>query len=163
MGDIGRTHFPAWFDFARPTVAEYRNAAGELVEAAPDTVRFDHDANGVSIGLLVEPGEELGQADRARLQTDAVGATDTTILHARRESDGSAVRRAWYSRNPQATIDACLGQEGHHLSIAAIPGFRPNIGGKVRYRGVDWDLTDLLGTGTGAAIGDEVGRALIGA
>ncbi|PAL25485.1 hypothetical protein [Sphingopyxis sp. GW247-27LB] len=161
--DIGQSLFDAWFDFARPTVAPYRDAAGDEVVAAIDAPRFDHDAAAASIGLLVEPGAELGQADRARLQAAAIGATKATVLHRRRTDDGAIVRRAWYTLDPQAVIDACLGQAGHHLSIGAVPGYRPNLGGFVRYRGEDWQLTDLVGTGTGAAIGDEEGRALIGA
>ena len=161
-GDIGQSLFDAWFDFARPNVAPYRNAAGALVDAAIGAPRFDHDDQGAPIGLLVEPGEQLGQADRARLQLAAIGATPATVFHARREDDGSVTRRAWYSHDPQATIDACLGQAGHHLTIGAVPGFRPNLGGFARYRGADWQLTELIGTGDGEAVGDEDGRALIG-
>lgn len=161
--DIGRSLFDAWFDFSRPTIAAYRNADGELVDAAIDAPRFDHDAAGRSLGLLVEPGDALGQADRSRLQVDAIGATVSTVLHARLDDSGTLIRRAWYSRDPQRTIDSCLGQAGRHLSVAAVPGFRPNAGGFVRYRGVDWQLTDLLGAGAGRALGDEDGRALIGA
>ncbi len=166
-GDIGQMHFAAWFDFTRPTAAPYFDAAGAIVVAPVNTPRFDHDAEGAPIGLLVEPGEDLGQADRARLQLDAIGATIATVLHAFLDEDGNICRRAWYSRDPQATIDACLGQAAHHLSIAAIPGYRPRLGaagvGFVRYRGLDWQLTELLGDGEGAAIGDGDGRAMIGA
>ncbi len=162
-GDIGQQHFAAWFDFLRPTVAPYRDAGGAIVDAAIDAPRFDHDAEGAPLGLLVEPGAELGQADRARLQVDAIGATVATVFHARLDAGGALCRRAWYSRDPQATIDACLGQAGHHLSIGAVPGFRRNLGGYVRYRGLDWQLTELLGTGDGDALGDGDGRAMIGA
>lgn len=161
--DIGRALFDAWFDFTRPNIAPYRDAGGAIVDAAIDTPRFDHDAAGAPIGLLVEPGAQLGQADRARLQSAAIGATDSTVLHEWRAADGTLERRAWYSRDPQATIDACLGQAAHHVRIGAVPGFRPNLGGFVRYRGLDWQLTGLVGTGDGAALGDEEGRALIGA
>lgn len=166
-GDIGRQHFAAWFDFGRPTAAPYRDAAGAIVVAPVNAPRFDHEAAGASIGLLVEPGAELGQADRARLQVDAIGATIATVFHERRDPDGTIVRRAWYSRDPQATIDACLSQAGHHLRIGAIPGYRRRIGapgaGFVRFRGVDWRLTELIDAGAGAAIGDDAGRGLIGA
>lgn len=162
-GDIGKTHFDAWFDFVRPTVAEFVDDDGDTVEAPIDTPRFDHLVDGTPIGLLIEPGDAFGQADRARLQPDAIGATVTTVFHARRAADGTIVRRAWYTRNPQAMIDACLGQEGHHLSIGAVPGYRPNLGGFVRYRDIDWQLTDLLGAGAGAALADDNGRGLIGA
>lgn len=162
--DIGQSLFDAWFDFARPNAAPYRNGTGAAVVAPPGTPRFDHDANGTPIGLLVEPGEQFGQADRARLQPDAIGATEATVLHEWRGTDGSIERRAWYTRDPQATIDACLVQAVHHLRIGAVPGYRPNLGGFVRFRGDDWQLTELLGTGVvGEAVGDEAGRALIGA
>lgn len=162
-GDIGQHLFDAWFDFSRPNVAAYRDATGAPAEAAIDEPRFDHDDNGVRAGLLVEPGEQLGQSDRVRLQLGAIGATEATVLHATVDENGAAVRRAWYTRDPQMTIDVCLGQSAHHVSIAAVPGFRPNLGGYIRYRGVDWALTRLVGTGTGEAVGDDEGRALIGA
>lgn len=162
--DIGRALFDAWFDFTRPNAAPYRDAGGALVEAAIDAPRFDHDATGAPIGLLVETGAELGQADRVRLQPAAIGATEATVLHEWRAVDGTLQRRAWYSRDPQATVDACLGQASHHVRIGVVPGFRPNLGGWCRYRGADWQLTDLLGTGIdGEALADEEGRALIGA
>ncbi len=161
--DIGHTLFDAWFDFTRPVAALYRTADGVLALAPINEPRFDHGAGGGPIGLIVEPGAELGQADRTRLQVDAIGATRATVLHARREDDGTIVRRAWYSIDPQATIDACLGQAGHHLSVGAVPGYRPNLGGYVRFRGADWQLTGLIATGDGAVLGDDDGRALIGA
>jgi hypothetical protein len=161
--DIGQGLFDAWFDFARPTAAPYRDEDGAVATAPADAPRFDHDDAGTSIGLLVEPGDQLGQADRARLQSAAIAAIEATVLHEQRADDGSVTRRAWYSRNPQATIDACLGQAGRHLRIGAVPGFRPNLGGFVRFRGLDWQLTDLLGAGDGRALGDVEGRALIGA
>lgn len=160
--DIGQSLFDAWFDFARPTAAPYRDGAGAIVDAPANAPRFDHDAQGVPIGLIVEPGEQLGQADRARLQVDAIGATVATVLHAWRDTDGAIVRRAWYTKDPQATIDACLGQAAHHLQIGAVPGYRPNLGGFVRFRGADWQLTELLSAGGGRALGDDDGRALIG-
>lgn len=163
MPDIGQALFDAWFDFARPTAADYRDADGALAEAAIDAPRFDHLADGAPIGLLVEPGDELGQADRARLQVDAIGATVATVLHARREADGTIVRRAWYSRDPQRTLDACMGQAGHHVAAGVVPGFRPNVAGFVWYRGFAWQLTDLMGTGIdGQAIADDIGHPLIG-
>lgn len=162
-GDIGQAHFDGWFDFARPVPAAYRDAGGVLVTAAVDVPRFDHDADGKAIGLLVEPGAALGQADRVRLQADSIGPVLATIFHARRLSDGSIERRAWYSRDPQATINACLAGAGHHLSIGAIAGYRANLGGFCRYRDVDWQLTDLIAADAGRAIGDGAGRALIGA
>ena len=161
--DIGQSLFDAWFDFSRPNVAPYRDSDGVLQFAAINAPRFDHDVSGVSLGLLVEPGEQLGQADRARLQPNAIGATDATVLHERRLDDGAIERRAWYSRDPQATIGACLGQAGRHLRIGVVPGFRPNLGGFVRFRELDWQLTELLGVGDGRALGDDEGRALIGA
>lgn len=162
--DIGPSLFDAWFDFARPNAAPVRDGAGAVVIAPPGTPRFDHDPDGAPIGLLVEPGEQLGQADRARLQTGAIGTTEATVLHEWRGPDGAIERRAWYTRDPQATIDACLVQAAHHLRIGAVPGYRPNLGGFVRFRGLDWRLTELLGTGVaGEVVGDEAGRALIGA
>ena len=161
--DIGQSLFDAWFDFTRPNVALYRDATGVAVAAAVDQPRFDHDSQGVPAGLLVEPGDQLGQADRARLQPGAIGATKATVLHERRLADGTVERRAWYTVDPQATMDACLSQAANHLRIGVVPGYRPNLGGHVRFRGRDWKLTDLVGTGTGEAIGDDEGRALIGA
>jgi hypothetical protein len=163
-GDIGEQLFSAWFDFGRPNAAPFRNQFGQRVNAEPNLPRFDHDEGGTPIGLLIGPGPELGQSDRARLQLDAIGATKATVLHAIRENSGVIVRRAWYSIDPQATIDACLSQAGHHFSVGAVPGYRPNLGGFIRYRGANWLLTGVIGTGNQRqALGDDDGRALIGA
>lgn len=159
-GDIGPQHFAAWFDFVRPAAAPARNAAGALVTIAAGQPRFDHDAEGRPLGLLIEPGAALGQADRARLQDAAIGAVRATVLHAIAPLGGGLHRRAYYTSDPQAMVDACLGLAGRHRSIAVIPGFRTNLGGFVRYRGLDWHLVRRIGDGTGP-VGDEAGRALI--
>jgi hypothetical protein len=160
--DIRREYFPEWFDFARPTAAPHRNAAGALVMAAVDSPRFDYDGDGTSLGLLVEPGALLGQADRARLQTGAIGAGAVTLFHLwRRAGESANLHHAYYTRDPEAMVNACLGQAGHHLQIGLIPGFRVNLGGYVRYRSADWQLARLLGDGSDTAIGDDVGRALL--
>lgn len=88
-----------------------------------------------------------------------------TILHrfAPEVAEGgtwSEVRRAWYSRNVAAAIDALLAQAGHHLEIGVIMGFRRNIDGAVRYRDQVWTLAGVLMVGS-AALTDGEGRPII--
>ena len=92
------------------------------------------------------------------------GASDCTVLHRYALPAGDAnwadVRRAWYSRNARATVKALLGQAGHHLQIAVVPGFRPNVSGVVHHRGYQWLVAGALNAGSGA-IADGLGRPLI--
>jgi hypothetical protein len=121
------------------------------VAAAIDAPRFDHDDAGQG-AASVTAGADLGGADRAALQAGfdlgslddfaTPGASDCTVLHRYAlpadDTSWADVRRAWYSRNARATVKALLGQAGHHLQIAVVPGFRPNISGIVHHRGYQW-------------------------
>lgn len=169
-GDLDQSDFDIAFAFTRPTAAAYRNGAGALVEAGIDAPRFDHLPDGTPRGLLVEPGEQLGLADSARLDplmlAEDLLSARVTVLHAL-DTGGGLVRRAWYSEDAKATIDACLSIAGHHVSIGIIAGFRARQGsrfepGFVRYRRQSWSLTRVLAASSLAALGDEDGRPLIG-
>lgn len=145
-----------------------RNAAGALLTVPADQPAFDHSADGAPLGLLVSPGEDLGGGDRTTIDPlilpadlvsgDAPGARDATVFH--RFDDGSGEqRRAWYTRNAAATIDALLSQPGHHLEIGVVPGLRPNSGqpgtaGFVHYRGAVWLLPELVEAGVGVLAED---------
>ena len=169
-GDLDQGDFDIAFAFTRPTAAAYRNPGGALVEAAIDAPRFDHLPDGTPRGLLVETGDQLGQADDVRLDAlmlpeDLLSAR-VTVLHAL-DMGAGLVRRAWYSEDAKATIDACLSIAGHHVSIGVIAGYRARQGsrfepGFVRYRRQSWALTRVLAASSIAALGDEGGRPLIG-
>lgn len=169
-GDLDQGDFDIAFAFTRPGAAAYRNAAGALVQAGINVPRFDHLPDGTPRGFLVQPGEQMGQADRALLDPLMLPAEllsdRVTVLHALDTGTG-LVRRAWYSQDAKATIDACLSIAGHHLSIGVIAGFRARQGsrfepGFVRYRRQSWSLTRALAASSLAALSDEDGRPLIG-
>jgi hypothetical protein len=171
-GDLGQDDFDVAFSFSRPIAADFVSAAGTIQNAAVDAPRFDHDTNGDPLGLLIEGGPVLGQADRVKidplmLAEDIVGQ-EVTVFHARTMPDGTVERRAWYSRDAIATINGLLAGVGRHHSIGLIAGFRENKGGPeetgyVRYRGQSWQLAELLAVGDGKLLSDEAGRPLIGA
>lgn len=164
-GDLSTVHFAAWFDFTRPTQMPYRDAAGALQTADVDEVRFDHEADATPLGLLVERGAALGQSDRVTLQAGALDEyleTDCTVLHATILDDGSVERRAWYTHDPEKTINAMLGTVGHHASIGVIPGYRENKGGYVRYRGFSWYLPGFIAVGDGSVLSEDADNPLIG-
>jgi len=174
MADYRQRDFASLVAFSRSEVGSYRDAAGATVAAAIDTPRFDHDGAGQARGFLVTAGADLGGADRADLRGSfdlgslddftTPGASDCTVLHryALPADDASwaDVRRAWYSRNARATVRALLSQAGHHLQIAVVPGFRPNLSGIVHHRGYQWLVAGALNAG-GGAITDGLGRPLI--
>lgn len=165
-GDLAAEHFPFWFDFTRPTQQPYTDADGAPQTADVDEPRFDHAGDGTPLGLLVERGAALGQSDKAVLQAGALDAyleIDCTVLHARILDDGTVERSAWYTHDPETTINAFLGTVGHHASIAVIPGYRENKGGYVRYRGFSWYLPGFIAVGDGSVLSDEADRPLIGA
>ncbi len=173
--DLTQAQFAIAFDFARSEAGTYRDASGVAVNGTVNVPRFDHDIEGMPRGLLVMAGYELGGGDRVTIKTAALPedvfdlltpqAADVTILHRFAPAvadDGQwrEIRRAWYSRNAKAAIDALLASSGHHLEIGLVRGFRRNINGEVRYRDQVWQLAGVLLTGS-AALTDGQGRPLI--
>lgn len=149
------------FTFSRPGSAQYVDAAGITRTAAPDVPRFDHSGRGRPIGLLVEPGAALGQADRTRvIAGDWAALEKSTVLHLWNPGSG-VVAQAHYALDPVAMINGCLTGAGHHRQIAVIEGFLKNYGGWVWALGQRWDLPRLVGTTSGVAIG-AAGRPVIG-
>lgn len=174
-GDLSQAQFATAFDFGRTEAGTYRGPDGVAINGVSGEPRFDHDIEGSPRGLLVKAGYELGGGDRVAIKTTALpvgvfdqltpGASDVTILHryapaVTDESAWTEIRRAWYSRNAKAAIDALLASEGHHLEIGVVRGFRRNIGGVVRYRDAVWQLAGVLLVGS-AALTDGEGRPLI--
>ncbi|MEZ5709716.1 MAG: hypothetical protein R3E02_10055 [Blastomonas sp.] len=165
-GDLSQAEFDLAFAFSRPLAAAYRNGAGVLVQAAIDAPRFDHDATGAPLGLLIEPGSWLGAADRPLFDPlmlpDDMAGREATILQEFDDGRGAELRRAFYTRNAVAAIGSLMRQAGHHRALGVIDGFAPNMGGHVRYRGQSWYLPRIVGTGMdGFALGDGEGHALI--
>ncbi|VWX62572.1 hypothetical protein [Sphingorhabdus sp. 109] len=170
-GDIDQSDFAVAFTFARPLAAAYRDANGDSQSAAIDTPRFDHDSDGNPLGLLVEGGPYLGQADRTLIDPlmlpENIVGEEVTILHSMTDIDGTIIRRAWYSRDAIAMINGLLAIAGRHAEIGLIAGFRENKGepdetGYVRYRGQSWHLVPLISATGGVFLADAAGRPLIG-
>ena len=154
--------FAQTFTFSRADPAPVRDAAGMTVIAAPDVPRFDHDGAGLALGLLVEGGETVGQADRCLARAgDWEVAGEATVFHELVDGAGVLVRRALYSLSVRATVNALLASGGHHRSIGAVAGYLRNQGGFVRFRDLDWELSHAIAADATRAIGDEAGRALV--
>lgn len=173
--NLRQRDFDLAFAFGRSEVAAYRNAAGAEVTAAADVPRFDHDAARRPRGMLITAGVELGGGDRVFVEPEILPAalfdfatpmaSDATILHwfapaVTSDADWSPIRRAWYTRNAKACMDALTAQEGHHLALGVVPGFRQNLLGVVQYRGFAWTVAGMLLAGD-APIADASGRPLI--
>lgn len=169
MPILTSAQFDLAFAFARSEAAGFRNGAGALVTAAIDAPRFDHSAEGEPLGLLTGAGAELGGGDRVTIEPlmlpehvltgELPGDRDATVFH-RFDAGAGEQRRAWFTRDVTATIDALLHQAGHHLELGVVAGFRPNLGsfgsaGFVRYRGAVWQLPELLAAGAGALADPE--------
>lgn len=169
-GDLTAADLDLAFTFGRGEAASYRDAAGVLQVAGTDVPRFDHGDDGAARGLLLGPGVELGGGDKLALDPLILpfgfeAGAECTVLHVfapavADDADWAIQRRAWYSRNARATIDAVLGQAGHHLALGLVPGFRPNEGGFVRFRGEAWHMAGILDAGNGL-LGDGLSRPLI--
>lgn len=168
MPDLGQTGFGSAFVVARARSAPARNADGEMVVVVPDLPRFDHDIEGGALGLLVEPGDVIVEADHVSLRPEVYlpEAELVTVLHALLDENGVPDRRAWYSKNARATVNACLRLSGHHQIIAVLGGWRTPVareeGLAVRYRRRFWFTAQpITGSGDGAIpIGDGGGRLL---
>lgn len=158
--------FANTFSFVRPVAAAFRNASGAVVNAAPGEPRFDHDAEGNRLGLLVTAGTVYGHHDAAAaLPGEWEGSGKATVLWAWNEN-GELKRRALYSSNVRATINACLNAQAHHVFIGAVATFLPNLGnetrlGYVRYRNTEYPLGNALGPSEGVAFGNDDGDILI--
>jgi len=169
-GDFRRADFADWFDFSRPVPANYRSADGVIAEAAENVPRFDHAADGGPLGLIVEPGSAIGRGDRTVLQAGVLAEEadrPATVFHAISGEAGAVERRAYYTRDPRATINTLLATVARHRAVGVIPGYRPNRGGFVRYRGLVWLLAGGIADGAGpipaldGRIGDGIDRPLL--
>lgn len=150
-----------------------RDAAGAAIVAPADTPRFDHDEEGTPLGLLLASGVELGGGDRMTIDPLILPADiltsiepfgrNVTVFH-HFDGGAGAERRAWYSRDPETTINRLLQMSGHHLQIGLARGFRPNEGGYARYRGFRWRLPNLIraphASGLGV-LGNGAGKPLV--
>ncbi|WP_067734479.1 hypothetical protein [Novosphingobium naphthalenivorans] len=173
-GDLHQDDLSIAFTFSRSEAAVYTDAAGAAQTAAVDAPRFDHDGTGSARGLLMTAGSDLGTQDRIAIDPlmlpEAMVAgprpvdREATVFHAfvALGVDPWAVeRRAWYTRNAPALIDGLLSQQGHHLEIGVITGFRANLGGYVRLRGKVWTLaTGIAGNAAGAALTTDAAGTL---
>jgi hypothetical protein len=161
MGLVGLP-FNQTFTFSRPGVAPVRGPDGALTIAAANTPRFDHSSEGEPLGLLVEPGDLMGQADRCRaIAGDWDNAAEATVLHEYLDPEGLLQRRAIYTIKVRATINALLSTVGHHRRVGAVPGYLKNAGGHVRFRDNDWQLPAAIATAANQVLEDAGGRVLV--
>lgn len=169
--DLKQADFAATFNFARPVPAQILDATGVPQTAAPNQPRFDHAEGGVPLGLRIEKGVQFGQGDAAELKEVALpeelDSADVTILHRFYDDTGAEQRRAYFTRNARALVNALLATAAWHAEIGVVPGFLRNRGaagtaGHVRYRQASWDLPGLLGDGAGGVLSDDNDRALLG-
>lgn len=154
--------FATAFAFSRPTSALYRRPDGSLTVAAPNGPRFDHDAGGVPLGLLVEAGAEMGQHDRVTLRAPVAIDGAATVFHEIVDATGLQ-RRAHYTLNVSGTVNACLAQIGHHRAIGAVAGFVPIRSGIVAYLGKRWSPPAIVTLANGQAVALANGLRLLAA
>lgn len=173
-GDLRQADFDIAFSFSRSAAAGYVGGNGFPAAAAIDAPRFDHDETGTARGLLITPGADIGEQDRAKIDPlmlpaaliEGPASSDraATVFHAfvPLGADPWVVeRRAWYSRNVQATLDRLLSQSGHHIALGVIAGFRSADAGVVRLRGQTWALAGiLLDQAGGVAVAIDAGGVL---
>lgn len=159
--------FAATFVFGRPNAAERRMANGETTLVAANLPRFNHDPAGNRLGLLIEAGSAFGQQDQLTpITAEWAEPGDATVLMEWLGPDGTLYRRANYTKNPVAAVDAALSTIGHLRKIGAVPGFlanraKPGQIGYVHYRSIDWILGSALLVADGVALGDGSGRTMI--
>lgn len=137
--------FADTFVFSRGDRGAYRDADGVDRIARMDVPRFDHDADGAALGLLVEGRPLRWSPDRLSIQDGDWAEPRGTVLHEFATPDGTVKRRAWYApTDPAAAVDACLSIAAHHREIAYLPTLLRNRGGYVRWGRRDWSLGGLI-------------------
>lgn len=158
--------FAQTFTFARSVEAPYRDAGGAIVTAAIDEPRFDHDAQGNRLGLLIEAGAAIGEHDAVQVRPgDWEMGSQATVMIEWAEA-GVVRRRALYSTDVRQTVNACLRICGHLRSLIAVPGYLRNYGddavpGFIRYRSMEFPLGGAIDAGDGFALGDDEGRIIL--
>lgn len=142
------------FDFTRGREAPYRNAAGAIVTAGVDEPRFDHDQNGVLIGLLIEGRPQTRHADQLVSKPGGWAAGKATVLHEFITPAGQLKRRACYVvGDHRATVDGFMNTKGWHRLIAVVAGHLKNTGHAVRWRRLEWTLSAIIAAEAGVAVG----------
>ena len=142
------------FTFSRGRAADYRAADGSIITAPIDEPRFDHDAKGKLLGLLVEGRPETRHPDRVTSKPGGWAQGKATILHEFITPDGKLKRRACYVVDDhRATVDGFMNTKGWHRQIVVIAGHLKNIGGGVRWRRVEWTLGAILAVDDETALG----------
>lgn len=161
MAALVNLPFANSFTFKRPNAAPYLHAFGTFQSADADEARFDHDANGQRLGLLVEAGPSNGAHDDVQIRSgDWEVAGDATVLFEYQDAGGISMR-AIYTQNVRQTVNVCLQNMGHHRTIGAVAGYLPNLGGYVKYANRNWQLGLALAAGDDQLLGDETGRIMI--
>lgn len=172
MADLGPADLELAFTFSRSTAAPYRDSAGTQQLAPVNVPRFDHDAQGTALGLLIGRGGDAGEEDRLAidplmLPVDLVESTDpvrrqATVFH-RWLPEGATIERfdAWYTRDAAAAIDALGRQVGHHRAFGVTAGFTLARDGEVRLRTRAWRVAGYLLASPGRVLTDGVAQPLI--
>ena len=99
--------FADTFAFSRGDTGAYRAAGGVEQAAGVNVPRFDHDADGAPLGLLVEGRPLRWSPDRLSVQDGDWAVLRGTVLHEFVPPGGTVERRAWYAPlEPVAAVDA---------------------------------------------------------
>lgn len=165
MGALVGKSFAQTFTFSRGIAGDYRSASGALLTAPVNAPRFDHSLEGMRRGLIIASGPGRGTHDSLRVVAGDWEARGPATLMIEWESETGIARRALYTRNIRAAVNACTNMAGHLRKITAVAGYLPNLGsaetpGYVRYRNASYLLGGALGGSPGFVIGSN-GRPLI--
>jgi hypothetical protein len=153
------------FNFARPTPAPYRNKYGSIVTAPANLPRFDHDSDYARRGLLIEAGAVLEGHDAITVKAGDWEISGKATVFFEFEDDTGIHRRAIYTNDMRATINACLNIAGHLRKIGAVTSYLANLGddfaGYVQYGNTQWQLGRAIKVSSSAWLGDAAGRIMI--
>jgi hypothetical protein len=144
--------FAASFSIVSPG-GPYTDANGAAQVAPANTPRFDHTAQGVALGLLVQGLPEASAADVVTIDAGVVANQACTILHVLKQPSGSVVAKAIWSRNPTQTINALLNAKGWHQSIVVVGRALRVTDGAVTFRGQTYGVGQYLAVDLAGADG----------
>lgn len=141
------------FTFTRASTGAYLDASGNPQVAAVGVARFDHLADGTSLGLLMQGQPETGTPDQVAAIDTGWGAVTSTILHEHMTPEGLVMNRAMYSATPLAAVNGLLRTKGWHRRITVVPALLNNVNGQVSYAGKLWTIYGLIQAAAGVVIG----------